>query len=129
MEDLLAAFDRGEQRALARAITRCESGQGEPLIRALFDRAGRAMTIGLTGPPGVGKSTLTAALVAHVRRLELPLAGRRTEIIEEHLAVQVLELGVAFHQCTPACGRILKKSSVRVSARPSASTSLSSLYK
>ena len=68
-DDLLAAFDRGEQRARARAITRCESGEGEPLIRALFDRAGRAMTIGLTGPPGVGKSTLTAALVAHVRRL------------------------------------------------------------
>jgi LAO/AO transport system kinase len=68
MEDLLAAFARGEQRALARAITRCESGQGEPVISALFDRAGRATTIGLTGPPGVGKSTLIAALVAHVRR-------------------------------------------------------------
>ena len=52
MDDLLAAFARGEQRALARAITRCESGRGEPLIRALFERAGRALTIGLTGPPG-----------------------------------------------------------------------------
>ena len=69
MEDLFAAFDRGEQRALARAITRCESGLGEPLIRAVFERAGRAMTIGLTGPPGVGKSTLTAALVVRLRRL------------------------------------------------------------
>ncbi len=69
MEDLLAAFERAEQRALARAITRCESGLGEPLIRALFERAGRALTIGLTGPPGVGKSTLTAGLVAHARRL------------------------------------------------------------
>jgi LAO/AO transport system kinase len=69
MDDLLAAFASGEQRALARAITRCESGLGEELIRALFERAGRAMTIGLTGPPGVGKSTLTAALVTHVRRL------------------------------------------------------------
>jgi LAO/AO transport system kinase len=69
MEDLLAAFDRGEQRALARAITRCESGLGEPLIRAVFERAGRAMTIGLTGPPGVGKSTLTASLVVRLRRL------------------------------------------------------------
>ncbi|HEV8023170.1 MAG TPA: methylmalonyl Co-A mutase-associated GTPase MeaB [Candidatus Lustribacter sp.] len=67
MDELLAAFDRGEQRALARAITRCESGEGEPLIRALFDRSGRAMTIGLTGPPGVGKSTLTAVLVARLR--------------------------------------------------------------
>jgi LAO/AO transport system kinase len=69
MDDLLAAFARGEQRALARAITLCESGRGEELIRALFGRAGRALTIGLTGPPGVGKSTLTAALVTHVRRL------------------------------------------------------------
>jgi LAO/AO transport system kinase len=40
------------------------------LIRALFERAGRAMTIGLTGPPGVGKSTLTAALVTHLRALD-----------------------------------------------------------
>jgi len=69
MEDLLAAFDRAEQRALARAITQCESGLGEPLVRAVFERAGRAMTIGLTGPPGVGKSTLTASLVVRLRRL------------------------------------------------------------
>jgi LAO/AO transport system kinase len=39
------------------------------LIGALFERTGRALTIGLTGPPGVGKSTLCAALVAHARRL------------------------------------------------------------
>jgi LAO/AO transport system kinase len=70
MDDLLAAFDRAEPRALARAITRCESGEGERIIGAVYRRAGRARTIGLTGPPGVGKSTLTAALVAHARRLE-----------------------------------------------------------
>jgi LAO/AO transport system kinase len=70
MEELLAGFGRGEQRALARAITRCESGRGEELIRALYERAGRALTVGLTGPPGVGKSTLTGALVAHARRLD-----------------------------------------------------------
>jgi LAO/AO transport system kinase len=69
MDDLLAAFERAEQRALARAITACESGRGEALIEALFPRSGRALTVGLTGPPGVGKSTLTAALVAHARRL------------------------------------------------------------
>jgi LAO/AO transport system kinase len=69
MDDLLAAFERGEPRALARAITRCESGTGEPLVRALYDRTGRALTVGLTGPPGVGKSTLTAALVTHLRAL------------------------------------------------------------
>ena len=43
MTDLLEAFGRGEPRALARAITRCESGTGEALVRALYDRAGRAL--------------------------------------------------------------------------------------
>jgi LAO/AO transport system kinase len=70
MEELLAAFEAGEPRALARAISWCESGRGAALIRALYPRTGRALTIGLTGPPGVGKSTLTGALVAHVRRLD-----------------------------------------------------------
>lgn len=68
MEDLLGAFARGEPRALARAITRCESGAGEPLIRTLYAQTGRARTVGLTGPPGVGKSTLAAALVTMLRR-------------------------------------------------------------
>jgi len=52
---------------LARAISRCESGLGAGLIRALYPLTGRAITVGLTGPPGVGKSTLTSALVARVR--------------------------------------------------------------
>ena len=69
MDELLAAFEAGEPRALARAISRCESGRGAVLIRALYPRTGRALTVGLTGPPGVGKSTLTGALVAHLRRL------------------------------------------------------------
>jgi LAO/AO transport system kinase len=69
MDELLAAFEAGEPRALARAISRCESGRGAELMRALYPRTGRALSVGLTGPPGVGKSTLTGALVAHVRRL------------------------------------------------------------
>lgn len=70
MDELLAAFAAGEQRALARAISRCESGRGAELIRAIYPRTGRALTIGLTGPPGVGKSTLTGSLVRHVRSLD-----------------------------------------------------------
>jgi LAO/AO transport system kinase len=69
MDDLLGAFRAGDPRALARAISRCESGRGADLIRALYPLTGRALTIGLTGPPGVGKSTLTSALVTHVRGL------------------------------------------------------------
>ena len=69
MDDLLGAFCAGDPRALARAISRCESGRGAELIRALYPQTGRAVTVGLTGPPGVGKSTLSAAIVSHARRL------------------------------------------------------------
>jgi LAO/AO transport system kinase len=69
MTDLLEAFAAGEPRALARAISRCEAGRGAELIGALYPRTGRALSIGLTGPPGVGKSTLAAALVTHLRGL------------------------------------------------------------
>jgi LAO/AO transport system kinase len=68
MDDLLAAFRAGDPRALARAISRCESGRGADLIRALYPLTGRAVTVGLTGPPGVGKSTLSGAIVAHLRK-------------------------------------------------------------
>ncbi|MGH7707152.1 MAG: methylmalonyl Co-A mutase-associated GTPase MeaB [Vulcanimicrobiaceae bacterium] len=67
---ILEAFEQGDPRGLARAITRCESGAGAGLIHALHARAGAALTIGLTGPPGVGKSTLTAALVRKLRTLD-----------------------------------------------------------
>jgi LAO/AO transport system kinase len=66
---LLRDFDAKLPRALARAISVCEAGRGAELLRHLFTRTGRAMTIGLTGPPGVGKSTLTSALVRKARSL------------------------------------------------------------
>jgi LAO/AO transport system kinase len=56
-------------RALARAISCAESGRGGDLVRALYSKTGRAVTIGLTGPPGVGKSTLASALVRKARGL------------------------------------------------------------
>src|SRR5471032_2238115 len=68
MDDLLAEFRKGNPRALARAISACESGRGAALIAALYAQTGRALTIGLTGPPGVGKSTLCSALVAYARK-------------------------------------------------------------
>jgi LAO/AO transport system kinase len=67
--ELLREFDAKRPRALARAISVAESGRGGELIRHLFGRAGRAMTIGLTGPPGVGKSTLSSAIVRKARAL------------------------------------------------------------
>ena len=65
---ILALFDAKNPRGLARAISRAESGFGAGLMQRLFPRTGRATTIGLTGPPGVGKSTLCAALVAVARK-------------------------------------------------------------
>ncbi len=67
--DLLRDFEARKPRALARAISHAESGRGRDLVRALFTKTGRATTIGLTGPPGVGKSTLASGLVRKARTL------------------------------------------------------------
>jgi GTPase len=69
LEELTAGIRAGERRALARAISLVENGDplGYPLVRDLYPETGRAAVVGITGPPGVGKSSLAAALVAHVR--------------------------------------------------------------
>jgi LAO/AO transport system kinase len=68
---LAAGVREGDRRALARAITLVENA--DPLaydvVRDLYPETGRASVIGVTGPPGVGKSTLIGALLAHIREL------------------------------------------------------------
>ena len=59
----------GDKRALARAISLVENRdpEGDLLVAELFPRTGKARIVGITGPPGVGKSTLIAALTAELR--------------------------------------------------------------
>jgi LAO/AO transport system kinase len=69
LEQLVEGVREGDRRALARAITLVENGDplAYELIRELYPETGRAYAIGVTGPPGVGKSSLISALVRLVR--------------------------------------------------------------
>ncbi len=66
----------GDRRALARLLTAIENRTpvAEAALRTLYPTAGRAHLVGITGPPGAGKSTLVAALIAEVRRAGRPVA-------------------------------------------------------
>jgi LAO/AO transport system kinase len=66
IDALLADFDAGKGAALARAVSIVENRRAgyDDLLGRLHRRLGRARRIGLTGPPGAGKSTLTGALTA-----------------------------------------------------------------
>jgi LAO/AO transport system kinase len=66
----------GDKRALARAITLIENDdpEGWELVREIYPHTGRARIIGLTGPPGVGKSTLIGALTKELREADRQVA-------------------------------------------------------
>jgi len=68
-ESLAAGVRSGDRRALARAITLVENSDplAYELVQDVYPETGRAYTVGITGPPGVGKSTLIASLIRHVR--------------------------------------------------------------
>jgi LAO/AO transport system kinase len=55
-----------QQRELTKLVTRLESG--EPLPSELYARTGKARILGITGPPGVGKSSLIDRLIDELRR-------------------------------------------------------------
>jgi len=67
--ELRKDFVAGDRRALARMISLIEnrSPGAASAMRALYDLCGRARVIGITGPPGAGKSTLTDALISRYR--------------------------------------------------------------
>ncbi len=74
--ELLSAAREGDRASLARLLSMIERG-GElarQVGRLSYPLGGTAYTVGLTGAPGSGKSTLTNALIGHLRSLELEVA-------------------------------------------------------
>jgi LAO/AO transport system kinase len=69
LEPLLQRFDEGQPAALARAVSIVENHRPgyDELMARLHPRLGRAKRIGITGPPGAGKSTITNQLVQSFR--------------------------------------------------------------
>src|SRR5881397_2869028 len=68
-ESLAEGVRTGDTRALARAISLVENGDplAYDLVRDIYPETGRTYAVGITGPPGVGKSSLISSLVRHVR--------------------------------------------------------------
>lgn len=75
-EHIAAQIRAGDRRALARAITLVEEdgADAKGLLRQLYPDTGRAHLVGVTGPPGAGKSTLVNELAIELRRRERTVA-------------------------------------------------------
>ena len=77
--DLIERLRTGDRRALARLLTLVEDGtaaEQQEVVAALHPQGGRARVLGITGAPGVGKSSITSALVAAART-----RGRRVAVL------------------------------------------------
>src|SRR5689334_18433764 len=78
--DVLSALRAGDRRSLAKAITLVESTRADDraraaeLLAAALPHVGDAVRVGITGPPGVGKSTFIEAIGLHVLSLGHRLA-------------------------------------------------------
>jgi LAO/AO transport system kinase len=68
-ESLAEGVRTGDRRALARAISLVENGDplAYDLVRDIYPETGRTHAVGITGPPGVGKSSLISTLIGHIR--------------------------------------------------------------
>lgn len=75
-EQVVQGVLAGKRRAIGRAISMAESlgPEGREVMRALHPRGGHALRLGVTGSPGAGKSTLSGALVRHLRERGLTVA-------------------------------------------------------
>ena len=68
INDLLIRFFEGDRKALARIITLVDNrtGEGIKIMNKIYPKGGRAHVIGVTGPPGAGKSTLVNMLMGFI---------------------------------------------------------------
>jgi len=75
--ELIAEFRRGSTTALARMISMVENGEpaAERILAEVQSGVGAAYRIGITGAPGVGKSTLTGRMIQEYRRRGMTIAG------------------------------------------------------
>ena len=73
IDSLIAEFRQGKVNALARIITLVENrAQGtSEVMKALYPMTGNAYVVGITGPPGAGKSSLTEKITKELRKKEL----------------------------------------------------------
>jgi LAO/AO transport system kinase len=76
VDSLIERLRHGEPRALARAITEIENATttAPQILDAVRRHPGSARVVGVTGPPGVGKSTLIDVMISELRRRELRVA-------------------------------------------------------
>jgi LAO/AO transport system kinase len=74
--ELFEAALAGDRRAVARLLSLIERGDDDARAvgRLAYARSTKGYTVGLTGAPGAGKSTLTSALIGHLRSMDIELA-------------------------------------------------------
>jgi LAO/AO transport system kinase len=74
--DLFDAACAGDRAALARVLSLLERGDtvAREVGRLAYQRSGKGYTVGITGAPGAGKSTLTSAVIKHLRKMEMEIA-------------------------------------------------------
>ena len=74
--ELFDAACNGDRAALARVLSLLERGDvvAREVGRMAYQRSGNAYTVGITGAPGAGKSTLTSAVIKHLRQMQLEIA-------------------------------------------------------
>ena len=93
---LLAAAQNGDRVALARLLSYVERGgeQSRQVAHLAYRAPGRAYTVGLTGAPGSGKSTLTDRLIGVIRQKGFPTDGSAVDALPVDTSHQVAVLAI-----------------------------------